>query len=182
MRPSNVFYAIASGPKARRRRLMPIGLVIGLTWIALPVAAALVTDRAFGLPPFLAGAPGLVVGLPLTAAGLVLWGWCVALFLRVEGTPVPFDPPPSVVTSGPYALARNPMLSGIFVFLFGLGFALHSLSLVVAWAPLFMALNLLLVKTVEEPELERRLGAAYEAYRRRVPMLVPKFRRRRSSG
>ncbi len=177
MRVANVFYAIASGPKARRRRLMPVGLLIGIAWVVSPVLAALPTDRALGLKPLLAGLAGLVVGLPLVGAGLALWGWCVALFLRAEGTPVPFDPPPRVVAHGPYAHARNPMLGGIFILLAGLGFALHSLSLAVVWTPLFIVVNLLLVKTVEEPELERRLGAAYEEYRRRVPMLIPKRRR-----
>jgi protein-S-isoprenylcysteine O-methyltransferase Ste14 len=176
MRAANIFYSIASGPKARRRRLMPVGLLIGIAWVVSPVVAALLTDRALGLQPLLAGLAGSVVGLPLVAAGLALWGWCVALFLRADGTPVPFDPPPRVVARGPYAHVRNPMLGGIFIFLAGLGFALHSLSLAVAWTPLFIAVNLLLVKTVEEPELERRLGAAYEEYRRRVPMLIPKRR------
>jgi len=30
------------------------------------------------------------------------------------------------------------------------------------------------LKVLEEPELERRLGAAYREYRERVPMLVPR--------
>jgi hypothetical protein len=30
------------------------------------------------------------------------------------------------------------------------------------------------LKLVEEPELERRLGATYREYRERVPMLIPR--------
>jgi hypothetical protein len=40
MKAANIFYSIASGPKARRRRLMPVGLLIGIAWVVSPVVAA----------------------------------------------------------------------------------------------------------------------------------------------
>jgi protein-S-isoprenylcysteine O-methyltransferase Ste14 len=42
---------------------------------------------------------------------------------------------------------------------------------------MFVALNAIELKLVEEPELERRLGTRYVEYRRRVPMFVPRLRR-----
>jgi protein-S-isoprenylcysteine O-methyltransferase Ste14 len=50
---------------------------------------------------------------------LFLIGWSVLNFLRAKGTPVPFNPPPQLVTTGPYAYTRNPMLTGVFSLLFG---------------------------------------------------------------
>jgi protein-S-isoprenylcysteine O-methyltransferase Ste14 len=35
-------------------------------------------------------------------------------------------------------------------------------------------LNVVELKLVEEPELERRLGAMYNEYRKRVPMFIPR--------
>jgi protein-S-isoprenylcysteine O-methyltransferase Ste14 len=59
--------------------------------------------------------------------------------------------------------------------LFGLGFLLHSVSLVFVWAPVFVVVNLIELRLVEEPELERRFGKSYREYRRRVPMFVPRM-------
>jgi protein-S-isoprenylcysteine O-methyltransferase Ste14 len=46
--------------------------------------------------------------------------------------------------------------------------------MVFIWTPVFVVLNLIELKLVEEPELERRLGASYREYKQRVPMLVPR--------
>jgi protein-S-isoprenylcysteine O-methyltransferase Ste14 len=137
------------------------------------MAGSLSTDRALGLPQLLPGVPGMAVGLPLVAAGVALWGSCIALFWSARGTPVPFNPPRELVVTGPYALMRNPMLAGVFACLFGLGFLLHSLSMVFLWTPIFVALNAVELKLVEEPELERRFGESFKEYRRRVPMFIP---------
>ena len=58
--------------------------------------------------------------------------------------------------------------------MFGLGFLLHSVSMVVVWTPVFILLNVIELKMVEEPELERRFGKSYKEYKRRVPMFVPR--------
>ncbi|MBI3950412.1 MAG: isoprenylcysteine carboxylmethyltransferase family protein [Acidobacteria bacterium] len=178
MKPSELFYAVATGPERRRRLLTPVGLVIFLGLLLLVVYGSLFTDRALAFPRLLPGALGSGVGVLLLAAGLALWGWCVVLFRRARGTPVPFNPPRELVVVGPYAWVRNPMLTGVFACLFGLGFILHSVSMVFVWTPVFLLVNALAVKLVEEPELERRFGVSYSEYRRRVPMFVPKMARR----
>jgi len=65
------------------------------------------------------------------------------------------------------------MLSGVFLMLFGVGFLFQLLSLVIIYTPLFMVLIFLEFKMIEEPELEKRLGAPYVAYRKRVSMFFP---------
>jgi protein-S-isoprenylcysteine O-methyltransferase Ste14 len=174
MRPADVFYSVAKGPKWRRVLLTPVGLLLfgGLLWLL--IWGSLSTDRALGLPRLLPGAPGLVVGIVLLSAGMVACAWCVILFRRGRGTPVPFNPPQELVVAGPYAWVRNPMLTGVFASLFGLGFLFHSLSLVLVWTPAFVLMNAIELKLVEEPELERRFGASYHEYRRHVPMFVPR--------
>jgi protein-S-isoprenylcysteine O-methyltransferase Ste14 len=83
---------------------------------------------------------------------------------------VPFSPPPKLVTDGPYRFARNPMLTGIFIQLFGLGILGNSLALIIIFTPLFILMNYWEFKKVEEPELAKRLGQEYVDYKNRVPM------------
>lgn len=173
MKPVDIFYSVTTGPKRWRKLLTPVGAAVFITVLLLLVYVSLLTDRALGLPALLPGRLGWVVGVPLLAAGGLLWGWCIVLFWRAKGTPVPFNPPRELVVLGPYDWVRNPMLTGVFACLFGFGFCLHSLSMVCVWTPLFVLANAIELKLVEEPELERRIGATYSEYRRRVPMFVP---------
>lgn len=65
------------------------------------------------------------------------------------------------------------MVIAAFAWLSGLEFLLNSISMVFVWTPVFILVNVIELKLLEEPELERRLGASYREYRRRVPMLIP---------
>lgn len=163
--------SVTIGAERRRRLLTPVALAIALGLLLLVVVGSLFTDRVLALPVLVPGALGAAIGIVLFAAGLALWGWSIALF---RGKGVPVNPPRELVAVGPYAWVRNPMLLGLFAAFVGLGFALHSVSLVFIWTPAFVILNVIELKVVEEPELERRLGATYKEYRERVPMLIPK--------
>ena len=79
---------------------------------------------------------------------------------------------------GPYVWMRNPMVTGVFTVLFGIGVILHSSSIVFIWTPLYILAHVIELKKVEEPELELRFGAAYVEYKRRVPMFIPRPWRR----
>ena len=65
------------------------------------------------------------------------------------------------------------MLTGVFLILFGVGFGLNSLSLVLVFTPLYVLLNVWELKHIEEPELVRRLGDEYIEYRQKTPMFIP---------
>ena len=65
------------------------------------------------------------------------------------------------------------MLTGVFLFLFGMGFWVNSFSLVFFFAPLYVLINVWELKKIEEPELIRRLGAEYVEYRAQTPMFIP---------
>ena len=169
------FYLVATGPERRRQLLTPVGFAFFCGLLTVVLLASLATDRALSLPSLLPGHLGSAIGLMLLGAGLALWMWCAGLFRRAHGTPVPFNPPRVLVVEGPYARVRNPMMTGVFVSLFGLGAAIHSVSMVLLWTPAFVILDILELKLLEEPELERRLGAAYVEYKSRVPMFVPRM-------
>lgn len=178
MRLDDLFYSVATGSKRLRLLLTPVGLVVFFGMLLLVVSGSLYMDRALGFPKLLSGPIGTLIGVVLLSLGFVIWACCVVWFSKAKGTPVPFNPPRELVTVGPYAWSRNPMLTGVFAFLFGIGFLLHSVSMVFVWTPAFIIFNVLELKLVEEPELERRFGESYIEYRRRVPMFVPKGARR----
>ena len=176
-----VFHSAATGSRRKRQLLTPLGLLIfGLT-LAAVVVLGIYTDKALRMPEVLPGTLGSSIGVVLLVSGLVLCAWCVLHFRRARGTPVPFNPPKQLVIAGPYVWMRNPMVTGVFTGLFGIGFILHSVSTLLIWTPLYILAHVVELKKVEEPELERRFGVAYTDYRRTVPMFIPRLRRRRSA-
>jgi len=176
----NLLHRAATGTKKTRTLLTPIGVTIFGAFTALFVIAALWVDRLLNLPSLLPEGARFPVSIPVMAVGIAVTAWSAFHFLRVKGTPVPFNPPPEVVATGPYRYARNPMLTGVFLFLFGLGIAVDSLSLVLFFTPLFIVINVWELKEIEEPELVKRFGDEYIEYQRRTPMFIPRLGRDRS--
>lgn len=174
----NLLYSAATGTKKTRTLLTPIGLTIFGVFTALFVFAAIFVDRLLSLPRLLPEGARLPVSIPLIAIGIAVTAWSAFHFLKVKGTPVPFNPPPKVVITGPYRYARNPMLTGVFLFLFGIGFISNSASLVFFFTPFYVIINVWELKKIEEPELIKRLGDEYTEYRRHTPMFIPGCRPR----
>jgi protein-S-isoprenylcysteine O-methyltransferase Ste14 len=169
----DILHRAATGTKKTRTLLTPIGVAIFGAFTAVFVLVALLVDRLLSLPGVLPEGARLPVSIPVMAMGTAFTVWSALHFLRVKGTPVPFNPPPEVVTTGPYRYARNPMLTGVFLFLLGLGLGLDSFSLVFIFTPLYVLFNVWELKQIEEPELVKRFGDEYIDYRIRTPMFIP---------
>jgi protein-S-isoprenylcysteine O-methyltransferase Ste14 len=75
-----------------------------------------------------------------------------------------------LVTTGPYGCMRHPMHLGLLFFPLAVAFLVGSPSFVLMVAPAEMLLMVLLIRLLEEPEALRKLGDAYDVYRRAVPM------------
>lgn len=155
-----------------------------LSIAALPFVAAVL------IPTWLARRDGLsltvgpsfiqtlsqLAGLFLLAIGLLLFASSLRRFAREgRGTLAPWDPPRQLVLRGPYRYVRNPMISGVVFVLFGEALLLVSRPHL-AWALAFLAVNLVYIPLLEEPQLKRRFGAAYLEYCRHVPRFVPRLR------
>ena len=67
------------------------------------------------------------------------------------------------------------MLTVLFSLLFGFGVFFGSVFLLIVFTPLFILMNFWELKSIEEPELERRLGEKYIEYRKKTPMFFPSF-------
>ena len=169
-------YNIATGSRKIRNFFTPLGAVFyGLLILAF-VAVALKIDGLIGITSIFSNPLNIILSLPFLLLALFLIGWSVQYFLKAKGTPVPFNPPPILVTTGPYAYTRNPMLTGVFSLLFGFGVFFGSVSLLIVFTPLFIFINFWELKSIEEPELEKRLGGEYIEYRKRTPMFFPSLR------
>lgn len=173
-----VFHSVATGSRWKRNLLTPVGLLVFGSTLAAVLALGLLTDGVLRLPELLPGRAGVTLGVVLVVIGAVLCGWCVFRFQVARGTPVPFNPPEELIVTGPYRWMRNPMVTGVFGLLFGAGFLLRSISVVFLWTPFYILVHVVELKRVEEPELQLRFGEAYAEYKRRVPMFVPRPRRR----
>jgi len=173
-----LLHRVATGDPRRRALLTPLGPLLLFGFVAGLFLLARRTDAALGLPALPPVPANRLLALPFLAGGAGLVLWCGSRFRRARGTPVPFNPPRELVVDGPYAVSRNPMMTGLFSVLLGAGIRLQSPSWVLVYLPLFVLLMNLQIRRIEEPELELRFGEAYREYRRRTPRFIPRLRRR----
>lgn len=175
---AEIIYRVATTRRRLRIALTPLGITFWFGLGVLLVFASLWLDRL--LParlPFVL-IVNISVSLLFLVAGGLLCLWSVYGFFRARGSPVPLNPPRKLVTSGAYSRIRNPMLLGWFMIMFGVGVLLNSISLMFVFTPLFIYLNVLYLKTVEEREMEKKFGKEYLAYKKSVPMFVPRSGRK----
>lgn len=144
-------------------------LIISALFIIVPI----LLGNYLGLNDFIHRPAKYFVSIPLMVIGLFLVIWSNLYFRKVKGTPVPFNPPPKMITSGPFAYTRNPMTTGLFLLMFGFGFHSGSALSVFIFTPLYILIHILEIKYVEEPEIEKRLSQEYAEYKKKVPMVFP---------
>ncbi len=165
----------AAADPRRRALLTLLAPVVMGSILATSVFLSLLLDRHLGLPR-LPGEPlRLLMGIPLVACGASLAGMSASRFFRARGTPVPFNPPKELVVAGPYRWTRNPMMTGLLTALLGVAFLLRSAALAAIFLPALALIMYLVIRFVEEPELELRFGEAYRRYHAATPRFLPRL-------
>ncbi|MDN3669058.1 isoprenylcysteine carboxylmethyltransferase family protein [Echinicola jeungdonensis] len=119
--------------------------------------------------PYLIGI-GLSIILFFTGFGLYMW--TIILFAQAKGSQTPILPTQKLVTTGPYAHSRNPMVTGTILMILGIGISLDSWSFLV-FGLIIPSLYILYIKFVEEKELEARFGESYKNYKKSTPFIFP---------
>ena len=150
------------------------GYLIGfaLFVVGVPLLMCAVSDCARP------SAAQLVACCILACIGLSLSIWSI-VHMRRAGRGNPLDAfghdlgprTQTLMTDGPYAYCRNPMLLGVYLYYAGLVVAMPSWKT----AAIFLAFAIIMhfqVKS-EEARLEADFGDAYRAYKERVPPLIP---------
>jgi protein-S-isoprenylcysteine O-methyltransferase Ste14 len=158
--------------------MTPIGIIFWFSLSGLFVMASLWLDKLWPVPLLLSMSSRIFLSLPLLLVGAVLALSTVYSFTKARGSPVPLNPPRRLVTTGLYNWIRNPMLLGWIMMLFGIGILLNSISLLLIFTPLFILLNVVYLKTVEEKEMEKKFSKEYLSYKKRVPMFIPRLGKR----
>lgn len=140
--------------------LLPVVFLV----VAQLVAAAWPPAGIAALHPLPAWWP---VGAVLVVLGGALFVWTNRLFHRANGTLHPTDGPTTLVTGGPYAWTRNPMIIGVFLILGGAAVLLGSWTLL-GYLVLFSIAKTIYIAKYEEHVLRAQHGQAYEDYLARV--------------
>jgi protein-S-isoprenylcysteine O-methyltransferase Ste14 len=133
-------------------------------------------DRFFGFPVTITPLDTLL-GIILLVLGAPVAIWCVILFLTIgKGTAAIYSPPRKFVVRGPYKYVRNPMVIGVWFAMAGDAFISHSLSFLIFTVFILVPFASFLIIKFEEPDLEKRFGAEYLEYKKRVSRWLPKIR------
>jgi len=161
---------------SRRSAWLETAALFAALYVALPLVG-LSADRAFGLPAIPSAIR--VAGIVLVVVGAAGLAWSIGVLVRVGGgTPNPVAPSGKLVTSGPYAWTRNPIVASHFLAASGVALSLGSPA---ALAGVFLLAPVPIILVAhEEKTLRARFGNAYREYEARVPRWIPRPPRRQS--
>jgi protein-S-isoprenylcysteine O-methyltransferase Ste14 len=146
--------------------------------VAIVVGAILMTPWASRqlseAPLWDVGYAGAYVLAALTLAGVLFAWWARIHIGRLWFGSITRKEGHRVVDTGPYALVRHPIYTGLIAALVATAFA--QATAIGLFGAALLTIGFWLKARAEERFLTAELGAdAYGAYRRRVPMLVPSF-------
>ena len=100
-----------------------------------------------------------------TGLGIIAEGWRELYHARREKR---------LVTDRLYAFVRHPQYTGLFVALFGEGIVHWPTVFSVALFPVIVLVYAFLARS-EERKMVAQFGDEYRAYKRRVPMFIPRW-------
>lgn len=151
---------------------------IAFSALALGVLPQAILERTGGSWSTLTARPAWLTALLLqsvAALGLLGVSAVQEFATRGGGTPVPFDPPKRLVTSGPYAYVRNPMQLSATLVLVAWGALLGSWWVAAAGA-MAVIYGAGFAAGDERADLERRFGVRWTSYTSLVRSWIPRWR------
>jgi protein-S-isoprenylcysteine O-methyltransferase Ste14 len=145
--------------------VLPLTLVVALlSSHRTPVPA--LNERLFPWAPW-----EFWIAALITAAGLLFAVWARVHLGRNWSISVTIKQSHELVSTGPYALVRHPIYTGLLIAIVGSAIGRGEwggvLAVLIAWAALWRKLRL------EERWMTEQFGEQYVAYCQRVPALVP---------
>lgn len=137
-----------------------------IVYFLLAMVAAIVIDRFYAspwqsqmFPPY--------VGYTIVGLSFV-WLWLVDRQFTVNRTPSNCSKTPfALITTGPFALSRNPSYVGFVAMMVGFALAKNNMWMLILVVPTWIAVDRLVVRK-EEALLSRIFDDAYAEYRQRV--------------
>ena len=108
-----------------------------------------------------------LIGFLLLAMGAALNLWASGRFTKHEVGICPFSPAPRLVEDGPYRFTRNPMYLSLALVYLGVTALINSLWPLLLFPPVIWIISTFVIAR-EEAYLERKFGATYLEYKKRV--------------
>jgi protein-S-isoprenylcysteine O-methyltransferase Ste14 len=158
--------------RAAKRPALSAG---SIHWLVTVAGFIILADGYRFLPPMGYWPPPGALAWALVA--LVIAGFAFAWWARLHigalwSGGVTLKPDHKVIDTGPYALVRHPIYTGMILAAFATAAAIGSATAFLGAA--VMMAGLWIKARLEERFLREELGAAaYDSYRARVPMLIP---------
>ena len=133
-------------------------MLFTLPFIVIGVVVNLATPSFFDV-----GGPSdllLVISIGLIALGVGIWAWSVLLILKKV-------PDKKLITTGPYAVIRHPLYTGVALLVLpGAGFLLNT------WLGVFLGIVMYAGSRIYSPQEEKmlseRFGPGWDEYRNKV--------------
>ena len=135
-------------------------------------------DQRLGWERFLSIELGLILfGLLFPLGIFIVWYSYGYLAIVGKGSPAThLGGTTQLVTTGPFAYCRHPSILGKFAGVVALGLFVGSPTFFFVIIPLLTAYSLLTVRFLQEKLCLKLWGDDYIAYRKRVPLVIPRFR------
>lgn len=149
-----------------------IGKCIGAGAFAIAVAAVLDATRTLAPLPALHSTAVEVAGIVMALAGFVAAEWAVTAMAETWRVSVDTSEQVRLVTTGPFALVRNPVYTGLIVTMLGITLMVGNLVAILGWITLVAGLELQ-VRLLEEPYLRGLHDTDFDDYVAHVGRFVP---------
>jgi len=133
-------------------------------------------DALLGLRPLPFRTASIVLGIALAGPGLYLMAITNQRLRALGSGANAFRLTKRIVDEDIYQRTRNPMSLGYYLLAMAIGLLVGSTVITLAVLLGVIPAHVFFLKYFEEFELGLRFGDAYEAYKRRTPFLIPRFR------
>src|ERR1700733_11249633 len=170
-----LYWQIKAANTKTTKRLEPAGSRILRVFILL-IAIVLLSTTRIPLPRlFLQLLPGgflsFWLGAAVTIAGLLFAVWARVHLGRNWSSSVTIKQGHELITTGPYAVVRHPIYTGILTGLLGTAIALSQVRGFIAFVLFFLAFWMKL--RMEEQWMRSQFGETYASYAHQTAALVP---------
>lgn len=157
---------------------MVVFIFVCIPAVLVALFLSLKIDSTFKLSPFIVRPWNIVLFLIFSGSGaLIVWRAYTYLVIIGEGGPCPqLGGTKKLVTCGPYALVRHPSVIGKLMGVIGIGCLFKATFFTFVVIPVLFIWSAFYNRFIQEKGCVEKFKEEYLAYRRTVPMFIPKLK------